>query len=114
MLVNVNPNAPRFERSSYTVTINETVVPGTVIQTVLATDPDGVSRLYITNDPGTQDCVCLFELMLYVPVNSCHVGTLSPFYGTFTQNENVMTSTSASNITIQLSYIRLIRTNGFT
>ena len=43
VLVNVNPNAPRFERGSYTVTINETVVPGTVIETVLATDPDGVS-----------------------------------------------------------------------
>ena len=29
----------------------------------------------------------LFELMLYVPVNSYgHVGTLSPFYGTFSQN----------------------------
>ena len=31
--------------------------------------------------------VCLFELMLYVPVNSNgHVGTLPPFYGTFTQH----------------------------
>ena len=30
---------------------------------------------------------CLFELMLYVPVNSnCHVGTSPPFYGTFTQH----------------------------
>ena len=37
--------------------------------------------------------VCLFELMLYVPVNSQgHVGTLPPLYGTFTQNEDVMTS----------------------
>ena len=36
---------------------------------------------------------CLFELMLYVPVNSQgHVGTLPPLYGTFTQNEDVMTS----------------------
>ena len=35
---------------------------------------------------------CLFELMRYVPVNSqCHVGTLPPLYGTFTQNEDVMT-----------------------
>ena len=34
----------------------------------------------------------LFELMLYVPVNSQgHVGTLPPLYGTFTQNEDVMT-----------------------
>ena len=32
------------------------------------------------------DCV-LFELMLYVPVKSNgHVGTLPPFYGTFTQH----------------------------
>ena len=31
--------------------------------------------------------VCLFELMLNVPVKSyCHVGTLPPFYGTCTQN----------------------------
>ena len=31
--------------------------------------------------------VCLFELWHSVPVNSCgHVGMLSPFYGTFTQN----------------------------
>ena len=31
--------------------------------------------------------VCLFELMLYVPVNSKgHIGTLPPFYGTFTQD----------------------------
>ena len=37
--------------------------------------------------------VCLFELVLYVSVNSYgHVGTLLPFYGNFTQNENVMTS----------------------
>ena len=33
--------------------------------------------------------VCLFELKLYVPVNSNgHVGTLPPFYGTFTQHED--------------------------
>ena len=37
--------------------------------------------------------VCLFELILNVPVNNkCHVGTVPPFYGTFTQNEDVMTS----------------------
>ena len=35
----------------------------------------------------------LFELMLTVPVNSHgHDGTLPPFYETFTQNEDVMTS----------------------
>ena len=38
-------------------------------------------------------CLNLFELVLYVPVNSQgHVGTLPPHYGTFTQNEDVMTS----------------------
>ena len=37
--------------------------------------------------------VCLFELMFNVPVNSYgHVGTLPLFYGTFSQNEDVMTS----------------------
>ena len=31
--------------------------------------------------------VCLFELLLYIPVNSYgHVRTLPPFYRTFTQN----------------------------
>ena len=36
---------------------------------------------------------CLFELMFYIPVNSQgHVGRLPPFYGTCTQNEDVMTS----------------------
>ena len=31
--------------------------------------------------------VCLFELMLNVPViSNGHVGTLPPFYGTFTQH----------------------------
>ena len=34
-----------------------------------------------------------FELMFNIPVNSKgHVGTLPPLYGTFTQNEDVMTS----------------------
>ena len=38
-------------------------------------------------------CFCLFELMLYIPVNrKGHVGRLPLFYGTFTQNEDVMTS----------------------
>ena len=37
--------------------------------------------------------VCLFELMLYVPVNSLgHVETLPPLFGTPTKNEDVMTS----------------------
>ena len=35
----------------------------------------------------------MFELMLNVQVKSnVHVGTLPPFYGTFTQNVEVMTS----------------------
>ena len=42
-----------------------------------------------------QSMFCLFDvfdLMLYVPVNSNgHVGTLPPFYGTFTQHLDVMT-----------------------
>ena len=39
------------------------------------------------------DFVCLFELKLYAPVNSyCYVGTLPPFYRTFTQNLDIMTS----------------------
>ena len=46
VLVNVNPNAPRFDQSSYTVTVNETEAPGSVIETVLATDPDGVSGIF--------------------------------------------------------------------
>ena len=34
-----------------------------------------------------------FELMINVLVNSHgHVGVLPPFYGTYTQNDNVMTS----------------------
>ena len=36
----------------------------------------------------------LIELMLNIPVNSYgHVGTLSPFYGTFIQNKDIMAST---------------------
>ena len=37
--------------------------------------------------------LCLVELMFNVPINNKgHVRTLPPFYGTFTQNEDVMTS----------------------
>ena len=37
--------------------------------------------------------VCLFELIFYVPVNSYgHVGTLPPFCGTYTNNQDVMIS----------------------
>ena len=40
--------------------------------------------------------ICLFELMLNVPVNSkSHAGTLPPFYGTITKNEDVITAYSA-------------------
>ena len=48
----------------------------------LASD-EGLSLVYVI------DCIllCLFELMLYVPVNSNgNVGTLPPFYETFTQH----------------------------
>ena len=42
---------------------------------------------------GPSHMFVLFELVLYVPVNSQgHVGTLPPLYGTLTQNEDVMTS----------------------
>ena len=50
-----------------------------------------VNLQYIVLKP---DCMCqfLFELMLYIPVNSNgHVGMLPPFYGTFTQHLDVMT-----------------------
>ena len=50
-------------------------------------------RVKNNNNKYTDVFVCLFELMLYVPDNSYgHVGMLLPFYGTFTQNEDVMTS----------------------
>ena len=58
-----------------------------------------LSRLYILDQHEVVVCscmlfyFCLFELMLYVPVNSYgHVGMLHPFYGTFNQNKDVMTS----------------------
>ena len=46
-----------------------------------------------------------FKLMLYTPVNSYgNVGRLLPFYGTLTQNKDVMTLKICSiNITTQLS-----------
>ena len=46
-------------------------------------------KSFITPGPGfdLEQFVCLFDLMLYVPVNSNgHVGTTPPFYGTFTQH----------------------------
>ena len=48
--------------------------------------------------------VCLFELMLYIPVNTYgHVGTLPPFYVTFTPKSGCHDiQTSASNITTQV------------
>ena len=40
---------------------------------------------YVLHNIGVD--YCLFEFMLNVSVNSYgHVGTLPPFYGTFTQN----------------------------
>jgi len=43
VFVNVNPGNPVFQpSSSYIVQVNETVSPGHIVQTVLATDQDGV------------------------------------------------------------------------
>ena len=43
--------------------------------------------------------VCLFELMLTIPVNSNdHVGTLPPLYVPFIQNQDVMTSKTVLQI----------------
>ena len=51
--------------------------------------------------------------MLNIPVNSSgHVGMLPPFHGAFTQNEDVIRSTGASNITIKLSHKRLLPIDG--
>ena len=42
---------------------------------------------FIWQFPLALKFLCLFELMLSVPVNSYgHVGTLPPYYGTYTQN----------------------------
>ena len=42
---------------------------------------------------AANEYVCLFGLLLNAPVNSYgHVGKMPPFYGTFTQNEDVMIS----------------------
>ena len=51
-----------------------------------------------------------FKLMLNTPVNSYgYVERLLPFYGTLTQNKDVLTLKMCSiNITTQLSQIRLI------
>ena len=57
----------------------------------------------------------LFELMLYVPVNSSgHVGTLPPLYGTFTQNEDVMTFNKCLKYNHPTKPQRLICVNGST
>ena len=41
----------------------------------------------IHENSNKSDFDCLFDLLFYVPVNSCgHVGTFPPFYGTFTQH----------------------------
>ena len=49
--------------------------------------------------------VCLCEVILYVPVNNNgHVGTLPPFYGTFTQHKDGMTfKLCFINITTQVN-----------
>ena len=59
--------------------------------------------------------ICLFELVLYVLVNiQGHVGTLPPFYGTFTQNEDVMTSYKCLKYNHPTKPKRLIRMDGMT
>ena len=59
--------------------------------------------------------VGLFELMLYFPVNSKgHVGTLPPFYGTFTQNVDVMTSNKCLKYNHPTKLQRLICMDGLT
>ena len=58
---------------------------------------------------------CLFELMLNVPVNSYgHVGTLPPFYGTFTQNQDVITSKKYLKYNHPSQPKRLIGMDGLT
>ena len=61
-------------------------------------------------DSSSKFLVGLFELMLYIPVNSHgHVGTLPPFYGAFTRNEDVMTSNKCFTYNpTKLKPIRLI------
>ena len=57
--------------------------------------------------------VCLYdELVLYVPVNSNgHVGTLSPFYGTFTHDtQNVLHEYNHPSKPIRLIFILFIYT----
>ena len=61
--------------------------------------------------------LCLFELMLGVPVNSYgHVGTLPPFYWTYmyTQNKDVMTSKNRFKYNHPTKPLRLICMNGST
>ena len=54
-----------------------------------------------------------FELMLNVTVNiKGHVGTLPPFYGTFTQNEDVMISNKCLKYNHPTKLHRLIYMNG--
>ena len=62
-----------------------------------------------------KSCDPLFELLLYVPVNSNgQVGTFPPFYGTFTQNEDVMTSRKCLKYNRLSKPIRLISVDGLT
>ena len=55
------------------------------------------------------------ELMLTVTVNiKGHVGTLPPFYGTFTHNEDVMTSNKCLKYNHPIKPQRLICIDGLT
>ena len=57
----------------------------------------------------------LFELMLSVQVKSYdHVGTLPPFYGTYTQNYDVITSKNCFKYNHPTKPLRLICMSGFT
>ena len=57
----------------------------------------------------------LFELMLNVKVKSYgHVGMLPPFYGTFTQKEDVMASSKCFEYSHPTKTERLIYMDGLT
>ena len=47
----------------------------------------------IRDSSGQNSYMCMFDLMLFIPVNNySHVGTLPPFYGTSFQHRDIMIS----------------------
>ena len=59
--------------------------------------------------------LCLFELICKVLVNSYgHVGTLPPFYRTFTPNKDVVTSKKCFKFNQPSKPLRLICMDGST